>query len=125
MSNSEYAGMTLNERLFSAGLLEHFDKALEERDRATLEDLLVRVETEPNLANALLGDSFECWFCGLGIDRTDSPALSISASSLWNGGAEAKPTQIIYAHWHCAETRMKGAKMTLDRDIFLPDEGDS
>ena len=105
--------------------MARFDKALDARDRATLEDLLVLVETEPNLANALLGDSFQCWFCALGIDRADSPALSIGVWNLWNGQAEAEPTQIIYAHWHCAETRMKGASMNLERDTFLPDEGGS
>ena len=123
MSDSKYAGMTLNERLFSAGLRARFDDALSTRDRATLEDLLVSVETEANLANVLLGDSFECWFCGLGIDRADGPALSICLWELWNGGAGDEPSQTIYAHFHCAETRMKGASMNLDRSTFLPDEG--
>lgn len=125
MSKSKYAGMTLNERLFSAGLMARFDEALSTRDRATLEDLLVLVETEPNLANVLLGDGYECWFCGQGIDRADGPALSIGLWELWNGGAEAEPAQTIYAHFHCAETRMKGASMDLERDAFLPDEGES
>ena len=74
MSNSKYAGMTLNERLFSEGLLASFDEALNAGDLAKLEDLLVQVETEPGLANALLGNSFQCWFCGLGIDRADGLA---------------------------------------------------
>jgi hypothetical protein len=125
MSKSKYAGMTLNERLFSAGLTARFDEALSARDRATLEALLVLVETEPNLANVLLGDGYECWFCGQGIDRADRPALSIGLRELWNDGAEAEPAQTIYAHFLCAETRMKGASMDLERDVFLSDEGES
>ena len=117
--------MALNERLFSAGLLARFEEALSNRDRATLEDLLVLVETEPSLANVLLGEGYECWFCGQGIDRVDGPALSIALWELWNGGTEAEPTQTIYAHFHCAESRMKGASMDIEREVFLSDEGES
>ena len=125
MSKSKYAGMTLNERLFSAGLTARFDEALSVRDRVTLEALLVLVEAEPTLADVLLGDSYECWFCGQGIDRADGTALSIGLRELWNGGAAGQPAQTIYAHFHCAETRMKGASMELERDAFLPDEDES
>lgn len=84
-----------------------------------------REGTEPSLANALLGNGFQCWFCGLGIDRADGPALSIGLWDLWNGGAEVEPTQTIYAHWHCADPRMKGSSMNSERGDFLPDEGES
>lgn len=117
--------MTLNERLFSAGLLARFDEALEARDQATLERLLVLVETEASLANILLGDAYQCWFCGKGIVRADGPALSIGMWELWNGDDGAEPMQTIYAHFRCAETRMKGATMDLDCELLLPDEGES
>lgn len=113
--------MTLNERLFSAGLLATFDEAINAGDRAIVEDLLVQVETEPSLANALLVDSFQCWFCGLGIDRADGPALSIGLSNLWSNPAEIETTQSIYSHWHCAESKMTGASMKLAIDTFLSD----
>lgn len=49
MNNAEsdkpdYAGMTLNERLFVAGLRDQFDEAARARDRARLIALLVQVE---------------------------------------------------------------------------------
>ena len=125
MSKSKYEGMTLNERLFSAGLLARFDEALSIRDRATLENLLAMVEAEPNLANVLLGEGYECWFCGHGIDRAGGPALSIGLWELWSGGAEAGPSQTIYAHFDCAETRMKGASMDIERDAFLLNDDES
>lgn len=125
MGKSRYEGMTLNERLSSAGLLARFDEALSTGDRRSVEELLVIVETEPSLANVLLGEGYECWFCGNGIDRADGPALSIGMWELWNGDAEAEPAQTIYAHLGCAETRMKGASMNIERDAFLPDDGES
>jgi hypothetical protein len=125
MSQSRFQGMTLNERLFSAGVLQRFDEALRMQDRATLEELLILVEAEPNLANVLLGEGYQCWFCGEGIDRADGLALSIGLWELWGGAAEAEPAQMIYAHFKCAETRMKGASMDLDREIFLLEEPES
>ena len=83
MSQSRYQGMTLNERLFAAGVLEEFDEALSRQDKAALEELLISVDTEPNLANVLLGEGYQCWFCGEGIDRADGPALSIGLWELW------------------------------------------
>ena len=41
-----YAGMTVNERLFVAGLLEKFDEAVRLRDRAGIVRLLTEVEVE-------------------------------------------------------------------------------
>jgi hypothetical protein len=43
----EYAGMTTNERLFAAGLLEAFDEAARRRDREEMMRLLIEVELEP------------------------------------------------------------------------------
>jgi hypothetical protein len=39
-----YAAMTVNERLFSAGLLEAWDEAVKQRDRARMIALLMAVE---------------------------------------------------------------------------------
>ena len=43
---SEYAGMTVNERLFAAGLLDAFDAAAKRRDRDEMIRLLASVELE-------------------------------------------------------------------------------
>jgi len=40
----EYAGMTVNERLFAAGLLDEFEEAARARDRARMIALLAQVE---------------------------------------------------------------------------------
>lgn len=40
----DYAAMTVNERLFAAGLLEDFDSAIEIADRATAVEMLARVD---------------------------------------------------------------------------------
>ena len=42
----DYSGMTLNERLFAAGLLGAFDDAARRRDRDVMIELLRRVEVE-------------------------------------------------------------------------------
>ena len=77
--------------------------------------------TSASYAKPMSDSKYACWFCGLGLDRADGSALSIGLWGLWDG-AEDEPKQTIYAHWHCAETRMKGASMNLERDVFLPDE---
>jgi hypothetical protein len=43
-SRDENAGMTVNERLFAAGLLDAFDQAVLRRDREALVDILNRVD---------------------------------------------------------------------------------
>ena len=40
----DYRGMTVNERLFTAGLLEEYDVAARRRDRATMILILLRVD---------------------------------------------------------------------------------
>jgi hypothetical protein len=39
-----YGGMTVNERLFAAGLLDEFDAAARARDRARMIEILAKVE---------------------------------------------------------------------------------
>ena len=41
---SPYAGMTVNERLFDAGLMEAFGNAMQARDRAEMIRLLAKVD---------------------------------------------------------------------------------
>lgn len=41
-----YGGMTVNERLFSAGLIEQYDDAARRRDRELMIQLLRRVEVQ-------------------------------------------------------------------------------
>ncbi|HYM13390.1 MAG TPA: hypothetical protein VEU62_21810 [Bryobacterales bacterium] len=51
MTNKErYEGMTLNERLFTAGLLDRFDAAARDGDRAAMEELLAQVGLDANQA---------------------------------------------------------------------------
>ncbi len=47
---SEYQGTTLNELLFVAGLLDAFDKAVRDGDRASMIEMLIRVEIGPREA---------------------------------------------------------------------------
>ena len=124
MSEERLPGMTLNERLFASGLLTAFDEALATRDRAALLKMLAAVEANPGLANVLLGDGYECWFCGHGITREHTDALCVSLSNVWNDTVEA-PTQTIYAHFDCAHARMRGAKMEIERETFLLDDADA
>ncbi len=43
MADDRFRGMTVNERLFEAGLLDPFDDAARTRDAATMTDILIRV----------------------------------------------------------------------------------
>ena len=45
--DSKYHGMTVNERLFAAGLLDEFDTAVTERDRTKMIELLSRTAMTP------------------------------------------------------------------------------
>lgn len=49
-----YAGMTVNERLFVSGLLDEFDRAVAEKNKIKLIEILQKVElTEPNITPIL------------------------------------------------------------------------
>lgn len=41
---NKYAGMTVNERLYASGLMDDFDKAIEERDVEKIRNILSCVE---------------------------------------------------------------------------------
>jgi hypothetical protein len=43
----DYSGMTVNERLFVAGLLDKFDEAARQRDRQQLVEILKLVQMTP------------------------------------------------------------------------------
>lgn len=122
MAGSRFVGMTLNERLVEAGVLTAFDDALAMRDQKRLCEILNSVDASPGTAEALLGVEYSCWFCGNSIKKGGRPALSIALTNVWNDEPESEPTQVIYAHFTCAETRMKGTSMSLEADILFPDE---
>ena len=44
MADDHYRGMTVNERLFEAGLLDQWDEAVRAGDNAAMAAILVRVE---------------------------------------------------------------------------------
>ena len=54
----EFAGMTVNERLYSAGLIDTFDAAARTRDRESMIDILSKVAVESAAAtvDAILAD---------------------------------------------------------------------
>lgn len=115
--------MTLNERLFAADLLSDFDAALASGDAEKLKHLLVQVDADPSLAKALLNEGYECWFCGNGLYRESNDALRIVVGNLWENDTD-NPAQEIYSHFACAAEHMAGAKMTLERETFVPDGGE-
>jgi hypothetical protein len=45
--NPDYGGMTINERLFEAGLLEQFYRAAKSRNRETMIEILTKVSLLP------------------------------------------------------------------------------
>jgi hypothetical protein len=52
-SQAPLSGMTVNERLYSTGLLAQFDAAARRRDLQAMVDLLLRVEISDSDANAI------------------------------------------------------------------------
>lgn len=50
-AHKKYAGMTVNERLYEAGLIEEFDKARKAKDRAALVNILVKTGLTEGQAN--------------------------------------------------------------------------
>jgi hypothetical protein len=58
-SNSRFRGMTTNERLFEAGLLERFGDAARMRDRAAMSEILSQVDLASQadtIINAILAN---------------------------------------------------------------------
>lgn len=127
MEKANYSGMTLNERLFAAGVLDEFDAAIDEKNRERVVELLgtIEVDNPHGIANSLLGLGYECWFCGEGIERNDRQALAIGLSDLWSDQCDEPPTQIIYAHFDCAQKRMEGPSMALEQDVLFPSTHDT
>lgn len=68
---------------------------------------------------------YQCWFCGNGIDRTDTGAVMISIGNLWRWDSGAQrdddPWQSIYVHSECAKDRMRGPTMTIEPSVFDED----
>ncbi|RJG57779.1 hypothetical protein D0Z70_00705 [Sphingobium terrigena] len=127
MEKTNYSGMTLNERLFAAGILDEFDAAIDEKSRERVVELLgaVEVDNPHGIANSLLGPAYECWFCGEGIEQNGRQALAIGLSDLWSDQCDEPPTQIIYAHFDCAQKRMEGSSMALEQDVLFPSVPDT
>jgi hypothetical protein len=58
---------------------------------------------------------YQCWFCGNGIEFSDTLALKIISTSLWY---DTEGSQEIYVHSKCAEIHMKGSQMSLEIDYI-------
>ena len=56
--NSEYDGMTVNERLFEAKLLDEYDLAVRKRDRKALVKILEKVALSEKRANSTIDAIF-------------------------------------------------------------------
>ncbi|BAV34404.1 hypothetical protein SCL_2115 [Sulfuricaulis limicola] len=52
--NSPYSAMTVNERLFEAGLMEEFDKAAFVHDEAKIREVLAKVDLGPEAADKVI-----------------------------------------------------------------------
>ena len=67
-------------------------------------------------------NTYQCWFCGQGIDRDDSGAVAIQIERLCLFGAgsrrEEDPWQAVYAHSTCAKERLRGIDMELEPSLF-------
>ncbi|MDV5823795.1 hypothetical protein [Sphingobium naphthae] len=122
MKKAKYSGMTLNERLFAAGILDEFEAAIDAKNRARVVELLgaVEIDNPHGIAHSLLGLGYQCWFCGDGIEQHGRQALAIGLSDLWSGQYDETPTQIIYAHFDCAQEHMEGSSTALEQDVLFP-----
>ncbi|MEM1223856.1 MAG: hypothetical protein AAGH40_13980 [Verrucomicrobiota bacterium] len=50
MTENKYAGMTVNERLYVSGLMDEYDKSVNEKDAQRIREILEKVElTEANI----------------------------------------------------------------------------
>ena len=50
MADDRFRGMTMIERLFEAGLIDEWDKAVNVKDASKMADILVRVSISPDEA---------------------------------------------------------------------------
>ncbi len=53
-TGGSYRGMTTNERLYDAGLLDTWKRAVRDRDEKLMIELLTRVDVLPNTANKIV-----------------------------------------------------------------------
>ncbi len=84
------------------------------------------IAMEPTTGHHPRMKEYQCWFCGVGIDRTaDAHAVMIVVENLWRWDAGSKsdddPWQAVYAHSACARTRLKGSTMELEPDLLGDD----
>lgn len=57
-SSKKYSAMTVNERLFEAGLLNDFDKAVKKRNISKLLEILTKVELTHEQAQRIIDNKF-------------------------------------------------------------------
>jgi hypothetical protein len=56
LTAKKIAGMTVNERLYLAGLLDDFDKALEQKDKLRLKSILEKVYFNSETAQEIVDE---------------------------------------------------------------------
>ena len=91
---SDFAGMTVNERLYLAGLLAGFNNAVRTGDRTALIDLLAQVDLAdqaPTIADAVLSRSDP----GV-LHRTDASPKKLNAA-----GREIWFKRVLWSYWPC------------------------
>jgi hypothetical protein len=54
VKDNQYAGMTVNERLYASGLMEEFDKAVLEKNTGTAIQILKKVELSDDSIKPIL-----------------------------------------------------------------------
>ena len=59
LSEKEAEGMTVNERLYLSGLLNAFDKAVEERDKEEVRGILAQLYLTPENIDAIILSEIE------------------------------------------------------------------
>jgi hypothetical protein len=58
MEEKKYSGMTLNEMLFESGLLKDFDKAVKDKNRPKLIEILKKIDIENKNADGIVETIF-------------------------------------------------------------------
>jgi hypothetical protein len=59
LTREQAGGMTVNERLYLAGLLDEFDAAVEKRDAAALREILTKVFLSEQNIEAIVASKLE------------------------------------------------------------------